>query len=72
MMLHSQSRWLVNGLMLRELFFQISDKTGNFAVLMICCAVPVPVPVNQYISTPKWNHLYFRFSAELNEPTHNF
>ena len=25
------------------LFFKILDKTGNFAVLVIYCAVPVPV-----------------------------
>ena len=33
------------------LFFKSFDKTGKFAVLMICCAVPVFA--NQYISTQK-------------------
>ena len=33
------------------LFFKMPDKTGNFAVSMICCAVPVPA--NQYILTQK-------------------
>ena len=54
--LHSLSKLLVNGLVLRErinakplvtiFFFKILDKTGNFAVLRFT----VQVPANQYIS----------------------
>ena len=59
--LHSHSKWLVNGLKLLEridakplviiIFFKTFDKTGNFAVLMICCGVPALA--NQYISMQK-------------------
>ena len=61
MILHSHSKWLVNGLMVWQrintkplvtiLFFKTLDKTGNFAVLMVCCALPVPT--SQHISTQK-------------------
>ena len=43
------------------LFFDIFDKFKNFAVLMICCAIPVPE--NQFISAQKEDLLYFKFSA---------
>ena len=51
------------------LFFKMFDKTGNFAVLMISCALPVPA--NQYLSRQKFP-FYFKFSAELNEFTPSF
>ena len=47
------------------LFFNIFNKNGNFAVLMLCCAIPVPA--SKYISTQKQDPLYFKFRAESNK-----
>ena len=49
--------------------FKRFDKSCYFAAL-ICWAVLVPA--NQYISTEKYNLLYFKFSAELNKFTPSF
>ena len=52
------------------LFFNVFDKIGTFAVLMIYCATPVPA--NQQILTQKQDPLHFKFSAELKKLTPSF